>query len=105
MRTLMWKNFLWMWRNAPVMAFIIGLPVAQTILFCLSIGHDPTGLKVSIVNNELSLPGENSCKPVIGCNSTRLSCNYIEFLKQRTLIPVRQLFKKISRYTYLEFIL
>lgn len=84
----MWKNFLWMWRNAPVMAFIIGLPVAQIILFCFSIGHDPTGLKVSIVNNELNLPEENICNPVPGCNSSRLSCNYIEFLKQRTLIPV-----------------
>lgn len=88
MRTLMWKNFLWMWRNVPVMLFIIGLPVVQTILFCLSIGHDPTGLKVSIVNEELDFPRENICSPVKGCNSSRLSCNYVEYLKKRTLEPV-----------------
>lgn len=89
------------------MAFIIGLPVAQTILFCLSIGHDPTGLKVSIVNEELNFPEENICRPVLGCNSTRLSCNYIEFLKQRTLIPVSQFLneeKQVYKCYFLELL-
>lgn len=27
MRALVWKNFLWMWRNIPVMTFIIGMKV------------------------------------------------------------------------------
>ncbi|EFA10297.1 ABC transporter G family member 20 [Tribolium castaneum] len=83
MRALIWKNFLWMWRNAPVMAFIIGLPVVQTILFCLSIGHDPTGLPLTVVNYELDQ--SEVCKVTPGCNSTRLSCNYLHFLKNRTL--------------------
>lgn len=98
MKALIWKNFLWMWRNAPVMAFIIGLPVAQSILFCLSIGHDPTGLKISVVNRELDFPQENICKPSLGCNSTRLSCNYIKFLENRTLIPVRVDAKKYLHF-------
>lgn len=83
MRALIWKNFLWMWRNAPVMAFIIGLPVAQTVLFCLSIGHDPSGLPLAVVNHELE--ESEVCKWTPGCNSTRLSCNYLTYLEKRTL--------------------
>ncbi|XP_025836183.1 ABC transporter G family member 20 [Agrilus planipennis] len=75
MQALIWKNFLWMWRNIPVMLFIIGLPVAQIILFCLSIGHDPYDLPVSIVNFELDQKEE--CHKGISCNSTRLSCSYL----------------------------
>lgn len=88
MRALVWKNFLWMWRNAPVMAFIIGLPVVQTILFCWSIGHDPTGLKVSIVNEELIFNNESACNFENNCNYSMLSCNYLNYLKKRTLVPV-----------------
>ncbi|KAF7271422.1 hypothetical protein GWI33_015708 [Rhynchophorus ferrugineus] len=79
MRVLIWKNFLWMWRNIPIMAFIIGLPVGQTILFCLSIGHDPKHVPVSIVNHEINYPMEK-CQFVPGCNASRLSCNYFEYL-------------------------
>ncbi|XP_023014771.1 ABC transporter oskyddad [Leptinotarsa decemlineata] len=81
MRALVWKNFLWMWRNIPVMLFIIGLPVGQAILFCLSIGHEPFGLKISVVNNEINFP-EEQCRQVFGCNSTKLSCNYLDFVAQ-----------------------
>ncbi|TGZ50120.1 ABC transporter G family member 20 [Temnothorax longispinosus] len=38
MKALIWKNFLWMWRNVGIMFFIIALPVAQIVLFCISIG-------------------------------------------------------------------
>lgn len=99
MRALIWKNFLWMWRNAPVMAFIIGLPVLQTILFCLSIGHDPTGLSVSVVNHELE--ESETCKVTPGCNSTRLSCNYLDFLRKRTLELVILLNQNLKQTNYL----
>ncbi|XP_049823612.1 ABC transporter G family member 20 isoform X2 [Aethina tumida] len=81
MKALIWKNFLWMWRNAPVMAFIIGLPVVQTILFCYSIGHDPKGITVSVINHEINYP-EEQCGFSPGCNSTKLSCNYLDHLKK-----------------------
>lgn len=87
MKALIWKNFLWMWRNIPIMLFLIGLPVSQTVLFCLSIGHDPTGLPISVVNHELEEVGEK-CEFSPGCNSTRLSCNYIEYLEKRSLVAV-----------------
>lgn len=99
MRALVWKNFLWMWRNAPVMAFIIGLPVAQTILFCLAIGHDPTGLKLTVVNEELGPANLSTCQghgKNHDCNSTLLSCSYLQFLEDKTLVPVSIINSKAS---------
>ncbi|KAL3268092.1 hypothetical protein HHI36_007219 [Cryptolaemus montrouzieri] len=84
MKALVWKNFLWMWRNIPIMSFIIGLPVVQTIIFCLSIGHEPKGLSLSVVNNEIDYPYEK-CEFLPGCNSSRLSCNYLSFLQNNSL--------------------
>nr|CAD7607490.1 unnamed protein product [Timema genevievae] len=54
MKALIWKNFLWMWRNVGVMMFIFLLPVLQIILFCLSIGRDPLGLHLAVFNQELN---------------------------------------------------
>lgn len=72
------------------MAFIIGLPVAQIILFCLAIGHDPTGLPIAVTNHELSegLLAQQECPIYNGCNYTLLSCRYLEFLKNRSVIVV-----------------
>ncbi|XP_030761638.1 ABC transporter G family member 20 [Sitophilus oryzae] len=79
MRVMMWKNFLWMWRNIPIMAFIIGLPVGQTILFCITIGHDPKNVPLSIVNYEIDYPMER-CQYKYGCNASHLSCNYFQYI-------------------------
>lgn len=83
MKALLWKNFLWMWRNIPTMTFIIGLPVAQIILFCLSIGHDPVDLPVAVVNYELDT--RNVCVEDLNCNGTTLSCSYLGYLERRAL--------------------
>lgn len=85
MKALIWKNFLWMWRNFGIMAFIIGLPVIQIILFCLSIGKDPVGLTFAIVNNELK-NSTDECIPSIGCNTTLLSCRFLNHLKNTSMI-------------------
>ncbi|KAK5645434.1 hypothetical protein RI129_006734 [Pyrocoelia pectoralis] len=83
MKALIWKNFLWMIRNSPVMLFITLLPVAQIVLFCASIGHDPVSLPVAVVNYE----SQNSdCLTPLHCNSTKLSCNYVSYLKKKDLI-------------------
>ncbi|XP_003426604.1 ABC transporter G family member 23 isoform X1 [Nasonia vitripennis] len=87
MKALIWKNFLWMWRNVGMMLFIIGLPVVQIILFCLSIGKDPVGLRLAIVNNELNSSME-PCIPTIGCNLTLLSCRFLQHLEKRKVIYV-----------------
>ncbi|XP_046742307.1 ABC transporter G family member 20 [Diprion similis] len=90
MKALIWKNFLWMWRNFGVMAFVIGLPVVQIILFCLSIGRDPVGLKLAVVNNELN-NSLDPCTVYAGCDRTLLSCRYMEHLKERKvdLVPYK----------------
>lgn len=82
---LIWKNFLWMWRNVPVMSFIVFLPVAQIVLFCYSIGHDPKGLALAVVNYEVnaSIMG---CPKVLGCNATYMSCRYLRFLEEKHMV-------------------
>ena len=66
------------------MAFIIGLPVMQMIIFCVSIGKDPVGLKVAIVNNELNNSLE-TCIPSTGCDTINLSCRFLKHLEKRTV--------------------
>lgn len=85
MKTLLWKNFLWMMRNFGVMAFIIGLPMAQIIIFSYAIGHDPVGLKLGVSNNEYPFdPAFSTDCPIYeGCNMTLLSCRYLKFLRER----------------------
>lgn len=70
-----------------VMLFIFALPVMQVILFCLAIGRDPTGLKLAIVNHEMFY--ENmSCPVSEDCNFSHLSCRYLKFLDNETMIKV-----------------
>lgn len=66
------------------MLFIIALPVAQIVLFCLSIGKDPVGLKLAIVNNELN-NSMQPCIPTTGCNWSLLSCRYLRYLQKKTI--------------------
>lgn len=82
MKALIWKNFLWMWRNVGMMLFIIGLPVLQIVIFCFSIGKDPVGLGIAIVNNELN-SSMDQCIPTTGCDQRMLSCRYLKHLKKR----------------------
>ena len=76
------------------MLFIVGLPVAQIIIFCLSIGHDPVGLKVAILNNEVNSTAINGCLYEKGCKWERFSCRYIEFLeaKKHVMVSVKWMF-------------
>ncbi|XP_053976396.1 ABC transporter G family member 23-like [Hylaeus volcanicus] len=84
MKALIWKNFLWMWRNVGMMLFIFGLPVVQIVLFCLSVGKDPVGLNIAIVNKELNNTND-PCVPTVGCDWSLLSCRYLQHLKKRSV--------------------
>uniref|UniRef100_A0A146L9A1 ABC transporter G family member 23 n=1 Tax=Lygus hesperus TaxID=30085 RepID=A0A146L9A1_LYGHE len=80
------KNWYFMWRNKAMMIFLLGLPLVQCTFYNLAIGHDPEGLRVAVVNEELMRPGECSSYPPTGCNlDLPLTCRYIEKLKGRTL--------------------
>ncbi|KAK0087540.1 hypothetical protein PV325_000790 [Microctonus aethiopoides] len=84
-KALLQKNFLRMWRNVGVMLFIFALPVMQVILFCLAIGRDPTGLKLAIVNHEMNWETK-FCPVAHNCSFTNLSCRYLNFLNNDTMI-------------------
>lgn len=82
--------------NFSVMAFIIGLPCLQIILFCWAIGHDPQGLRLAITNHELANFTELSsssmfteiCPITEGCNSTMLSCRFLSILQRKGMVIV-----------------
>lgn len=98
-----------------IMLFIMGLPVFQIILFCLSIGKDPVGLPMAIVNHEIGYGNRNCtykpttlleqiCDEAISstnpadcprptCVVNRLSCQYLEFLdkKKQKLVSTEDL--------------
>lgn len=67
------------------MLFIFALPVMQVILFCLAIGRDPTGLKIAIANHEMTW-GNLSCPVDNNCSFTSLSCRYLNFLDNVTMV-------------------
>ncbi|XP_045540017.1 ABC transporter G family member 20 [Papilio machaon] len=94
MRALLWKNFLSLFRNWGLIAFIIGLPVSQMVLFCLAIGHKPVGLPIAVVNYELEPNSTvsdcyydpNYCPQdpeTYEWNLTRFSCQYLDYLSKR----------------------
>lgn len=68
------------------MLFITGLPVVQIILFCLTIGHDPKGLHLAYVNDELNFTTD--CVPVEGCSYDLLSCQFLDSVRLREIILV-----------------
>ncbi|XP_065225209.1 ABC transporter G family member 23 isoform X2 [Planococcus citri] len=133
MKALIWKNFLWMWRNVAIMLFIMGLPVFQIILFCLSIGKDPVGLPMAIVNHEIGTNNPNCtwnstylipqiCDDQINstnpsdcprpqCMVNNLSCQYLSILRKKkqsltnydTVEEAKQAVRKGKAWVVLEF--
>lgn len=97
-KALIWKNFLWMYRNPSAMLFIIGLPILQIFNFNVAIGHDPFDLKMAVVNHELNRTDasmaahdygrlfDQSCDAPTTCNYSMLSCRYLGFLKNRRIL-------------------
>ncbi|XP_050542631.1 ABC transporter G family member 20-like [Daktulosphaira vitifoliae] len=92
MLCLMYKNLSLLWQQKTFLGFIILLPLIQTYFFNLCIGHDPKGLKIGIINNELALKGFSKCSPELfnGCflnnpDNLTVSCAFEEHLKKRSL--------------------
>lgn len=80
--------FLYIWYFVfvyRVMMFIVGLPVAQIVLFCLSVGKDPYGLHLAIVNHETN---NKTCPPTGSCDLTQLSCQFLHQIEIRRQILV-----------------
>lgn len=68
------------------MMFIVGLPVAQIVLFCLSVGKDPYGLHLAVINHETT---NKTCPPTVSCDLTQLSCQYLRQIELRRQVLVR----------------
>lgn len=72
------------------MGFLLLLPIVQCTLFNLSIGHDPKGLHLAIVNEEVE-SGLKECQniPNHGCYiDVPLSCRYIHTLTEKEIYMV-----------------
>lgn len=87
MNALIWKNFLWLWRNVGIFAFITLLPIVETILYCTTIGKDPKGLRLAYVNDELNFT--DPCPSIEGCEYSLLSCQYLASLKEQNVVLER----------------
>lgn len=87
MKALIWKNFLWMFRNIGMMCYIIGMPIIETCLLCWAVGRDPVGLHIGVVNHEVPYAG--LCSYNSSCVYDRLSCRYLDHLSKRnqTIVP------------------
>lgn len=85
------------WILFSVMAFILGLPCLQIILFCWAIGHDANGLKIAVANHELNNTDmglktiDQTCPVSTGCDYKLLSCRYLSVLKERSVVYVRDI--------------
>ncbi|XP_075228584.1 ABC transporter G family member 23-like [Lycorma delicatula] len=83
----LYKNISWMKRNVPIMSFLLMLPIVQCILFNMTIGHDPKGLHLAVVNEELE-HGLQDCQkiPYRGCYmDLPLSCRYLRTLTEKEM--------------------
>ncbi|KAF5308494.1 hypothetical protein FQR65_LT06159 [Abscondita terminalis] len=75
----LWKHLLWMKQNHISVLFFILLGVSQVSFFCLTVGHNPSHVPVSVYNSESIDCREVSLK--MECNSTKLSCVYLKYLE------------------------
>lgn len=98
MKALFWKNFIRIFRNVPALLFVIALPIVQVSLFCITIGHNPRNIEVAVVNYETN--NSKDCNRVLTCNSTQLSCSYMEYLEEKSLILVKPVLKKLNLIMY-----
>lgn len=69
------------------MGFLIMLPIVQCLLFNVTVGHDPKGLHIAIVNDEVENGLMDCAKvPTHGCHiNLPLSCRYLNVLTEKEL--------------------
>ena len=64
------------------------LPVMQTAIFCLAIGHDPTSLQIAVVNEELNPNQGRTCSYKTDCSHSMLSCRFLRSINNESIIQV-----------------
>ncbi|XP_046651597.1 ABC transporter G family member 20-like [Daphnia pulicaria] len=80
------KNYLQTFRNIGIVLFIYLLPPFLSTVFNATLGHDPIGLKLAIVNDELDLSQGRICTSnTTDCTYSMLSCRYLRFIKDNII--------------------
>uniref|UniRef100_A0A0A9YZT4 ABC transporter G family member 23 n=3 Tax=Lygus hesperus TaxID=30085 RepID=A0A0A9YZT4_LYGHE len=82
------KSFIWMRRNIALVLFTLLLPILQCTLISLTIGEDPCGIKLGIVNDEiltntLAVTEETEC-----ASNSSLSREFLNILHSKGLTLV-----------------
>ena len=54
----------------------------------MAIGHDPTSLKLAVVNEELNPSQGRVCNYTTACTYSMYSCRYLRFINNETIIQV-----------------
>ena len=63
------------------MLFIYLLPPFQATVFNATLGQDPTGLKIGVVNDELDPNQDRTCNNyTTDCTYSLLSCRYLRYI-------------------------
>ena len=86
------KNVTQTFRNFGMFLFIFLLPAAQSIVFCIGIGHEPIQLKLAVINDELIDPISQQhslpCSYLTDCTYSMFSCRFLRFLDNHTIVQV-----------------
>lgn len=61
------------------------MPAFQAIVFNVTLGHEPTGLKMGIVNDELNPSLGRVCNYTTDCSYSMLSCRYLRYIKNNII--------------------
>ncbi|XP_025200629.1 ABC transporter G family member 23-like [Melanaphis sacchari] len=92
MNCLLYKNVSLLWHQKSFLVFLFLLPLVQTYFFNLAIGHDPKGLYIAVVNEEIQQRQPGECKPEYykGCfldnpQDVIMSCAYVEQMKTKSM--------------------
>lgn len=88
LRALIMRNTVLLMRNVKFLLFILALPCLQMINTCLTIGNDPTDLKIGVVNMDTDCGTNYTLN--FGCDGEGpapdfLSCHYLDLLPKKTL--------------------
>ncbi|XP_057380012.1 ABC transporter G family member 20-like [Daphnia carinata] len=82
---LLHKNYMMMFRNLGIFFFLYFLPAFQATIFNVTLGREPKGLKMGIVNDEVDASQGRVCNYTTDCTYSMLSCRYLRYIKDNII--------------------
>jgi hypothetical protein len=61
------------------------LPALQAALFNVTLGHEPMGLKMAVVNEEIDSSLGRVCNYTTDCAYSMLSCRYLRYINNNII--------------------